>query len=166
MLQSRDNLDILIDTWTYAREHKKAIEAIERISRITDPGPYYLQAATLYLQAGDWQGAVDSAQRSIDSGTSLESRALTIIGMATSTRSYVVNRRWHSRHSRRLRIASPSPLSRESTTLLSWCRQNGHLMIPTPTHCLAAIAAYRRSRRESAGALCGADDASDDSRCR
>ncbi len=81
--ESRDNLDILIDTWTYAREHKKAIEAIERISRITDPGPYYLQAATLYLQAGDWQGAVDSAQRSIDSGTSLESRALTIIGMAS-----------------------------------------------------------------------------------
>ena len=80
--EDRDNLEVLIDTWMYAREHEKAIAAIEKISSIVDPGPYYLQAATLYLQAGNWQGAADSAERAIENGVPRQSRALTIVGMA------------------------------------------------------------------------------------
>src|SRR4051812_36024319 len=44
----------------------------------------------------------------------------------SSIRSYVVKRRPHFKHSRRRRIASPPRLSRESITLSSAKRQNGH----------------------------------------
>src|SRR3989304_431810 len=49
-------------------------------------------------------------------------------GRLSSTRSYVVKRRLHLRHSRRLRITSPSLLRRESTTLFSTLAQEGHFM--------------------------------------
>src|SRR3972149_2755777 len=49
-------------------------------------------------------------------------------GRLSSTRSYVVKRRLPLRHSRRLRITSPSLLRRESTTLFSTLAQEGHFM--------------------------------------
>src|SRR5882762_2791518 len=46
-----------------------------------------------------------------------------------SIRSYEVKRRSHFKHSRRLRIESPSRDSRESTTLSSIKPQNGHFIV-------------------------------------
>ena len=43
--------------------------------------------------------------------------------------SVVLNRRPHSGHCRRRRIARPSSLVRESMTRLSGCRQNGQNMV-------------------------------------
>jgi len=42
--------------------------------------------------------------------------------------SYVVNRFWQLRHSRRRRIVAPSSAGRESTTLLSEYPQKGHFI--------------------------------------
>src|SRR5262249_15212306 len=58
----------------------------------------------------------------------LPSFLITIYG-TSSIRSYVVYRRSHAMHSLRRRIASPSLLSRESTTLSSKLLQNGHFML-------------------------------------
>src|SRR4051812_38437192 len=49
----------------------------------------------------------------------------TMSGVSSSTRSYVVKRRLHARHSRRRRITAPSCDSRESITLFSGSWQNG-----------------------------------------
>lgn len=81
--EDRQKLDLLIDTWTYAREYDRAIEAIERIANYVDPGPYYLQAARLYLQSAEWRRAADSAERALDSGIDNRALALTIAGMAS-----------------------------------------------------------------------------------
>ena len=64
------------------------------------------------------------------SNGSLTPERFTTMTGSSSSRSYVVYRRPQARHSRRRRIATPSSAGRESTTLSSTSRQNGHRTAP------------------------------------
>ena len=68
---------------------------------------------------------------------SLRRSFFTTIRGISSTRSYVVNRLLHSRQRRRRRIASPSWVMRESTTLVFGCSQYGHLTAVRPSTTIA-----------------------------
>ncbi len=79
---TRENLDILIRIWIGAREYDRAILAIDKIAKIADAGDYYMQAARLSVQAGDWNFAATSAKKALDSGYDEKVNALMMLGTA------------------------------------------------------------------------------------
>src|SRR5882724_1693380 len=102
-------------------------------SRSGDSCTYFSTPFTMLSSFDDGTGRFSQA-RSRPAMTLLRSKAsrrpsflITMYGIS-SMRSYDVKRRSHFKHSRRRRITSPSRLSRESTTLSSRCKQNGHFI--------------------------------------
>ena len=74
-------------------------------------------------RAGPWPSARSRPGASPRGTARLRRPRLRMSSGTSSTRSYVVNRRPHARHSRRRRMAIASSARRESTTLSSFARQ-------------------------------------------
>ena len=62
------DLKILLQAWLSAREWERAVEVIDRIGKYADDGRYYLQAAQIYNETGEWDKVVDNAQKALDAG--------------------------------------------------------------------------------------------------
>jgi len=82
--ETEANLNLLIDSWTMAREYDRAIAAIDRVVRQADAGPHHFRAAVLQLQSGNWSGAAASAEKALAAGQENPERALVVAGTAWS----------------------------------------------------------------------------------
>jgi tetratricopeptide (TPR) repeat protein len=79
--ETERNLSILIQIWIGAREYDRAIAVIDKIVKISDASDYYMQAAQLSVQVGDWSNAADSAKKALDAGAE-RVNSLMMIGTA------------------------------------------------------------------------------------
>lgn len=80
--ETQENLDQLIRIWIVAREYERATGAIDRVAPLADAGNYYMQAARLGVQAGDWAAAKANAQRALDAGYEDKVSAYMLMGAA------------------------------------------------------------------------------------
>lgn len=65
---TQKNLELLLNSWTQAREFGKAIEVIDRIAPMTDSGDYYIEKAKMYSEKSDWENVVTAARQAIEKG--------------------------------------------------------------------------------------------------
>ena len=63
-----ENLELLLNAWTDAREMSRAVEVIGKLAELAEDGEYYLRKALLLNESGDWDGVVDAAQRALEKG--------------------------------------------------------------------------------------------------
>ena len=63
-----ENLELLLNAWTGAREMNRAVEVIAQLSELAEDGEYYLRKALLLNESGEWEGVVDAAQKALEKG--------------------------------------------------------------------------------------------------
>lgn len=63
-----DNLRLLLNSWTMAREHEQAVNAIDKLARMAEHGEYYYRKALLLNETHDWKQVVESCQLAIEKG--------------------------------------------------------------------------------------------------
>ena len=63
-----DNLRLLLNSWTMAREMARAVDAIDKLAELADDGEFYHRKAMLLNETGDWDGVVDSCRRALEKG--------------------------------------------------------------------------------------------------
>ena len=66
--ENPDNLALLLNAWTMAREMDRAVGTIDKLARLADDGEYYHRKAMLLNESGDWDGVVDSCRRALEKG--------------------------------------------------------------------------------------------------
>lgn len=82
--ETLDTLNSLIDIWIAAREYDRAVATIDKIVAYTDGGPYYMRAARLNIQSGNWTGAATSVEKALAAGVDDPVQALVVLGTAYS----------------------------------------------------------------------------------
>ena len=63
-----ENLRLLLNSWTMAREMDRAVDAIDKLADLADDGEFFHRKAMLLNETGDWDGVVDSCRRALDKG--------------------------------------------------------------------------------------------------
>ncbi len=63
-----ENLELLLNAWTDAREMRRAVEVIGKLAELAEDGEYYLRKALLLNESSDWDGVVDAAQKALEKG--------------------------------------------------------------------------------------------------
>lgn len=63
-----DNLRLLLNAWTMAREMDHAVDAIDKLAELSDDGEFFHRKAMLLNETGDWAGVVDSCRRALEKG--------------------------------------------------------------------------------------------------
>jgi len=63
-----ENLRLLLNSWTMAREMDRAVNAIDKLAELADDGEFYHRKAMLLNETGDWDGVVDSCRRALEKG--------------------------------------------------------------------------------------------------
>ncbi len=63
-----ENLELLLNAWTDAREMHRAVEVIGKLAELAEDGEYYLRKALLLNESSDWDGVVDAAQKALEKG--------------------------------------------------------------------------------------------------
>ncbi|MDE0245473.1 MAG: hypothetical protein OXJ63_00770 [Gammaproteobacteria bacterium] len=63
-----DNLRLLLNSWTMAREMNRAVEAIDKLAELADDGEFFHRKAMLLNETGDWDGVVNSCARALEKG--------------------------------------------------------------------------------------------------
>ncbi|MDE0679637.1 MAG: tetratricopeptide repeat protein [Gammaproteobacteria bacterium] len=63
-----DNLRLLLNSWTMAREMNRAVNAIDKLAELADDGEFFHRKAMLLNETGDWDGVVDSCARALEKG--------------------------------------------------------------------------------------------------
>ena len=66
--ENSENLRILLNSWTMAREMELAVEAIDKLAQISEDGEYYHRKAMLLNETGDWEGVVESCRLAVEKG--------------------------------------------------------------------------------------------------
>ena len=66
--ENSENLRILLNSWTMAREMDRAVEAIDKLAQISEDGEYYHRKAMLLNETGDWEGVVESCRLAVEKG--------------------------------------------------------------------------------------------------
>lgn len=64
-----ENLRLLLNSWTMAREMERAVEAIDKLAELADDGEFFHRKAMLLNETGDWEGVVDSCGRALEKGS-------------------------------------------------------------------------------------------------
>ena len=82
--ENLDTLNSLIDIWIAAREYGRAVAMIDKIVAYTDGGPYYMRAARLNIQSGNWTGAATSVEKALAAGVDDPVLALVVLGTSYS----------------------------------------------------------------------------------
>lgn len=77
-----NNLKMLLQAWLSAREYDKAVDTINRLEQYANDGEYFLQAAQIYSETGDWSKVVDNANKALEAGLSKPATALLLAGAA------------------------------------------------------------------------------------
>ena len=63
-----DNLRLLLNSWTMAREMNRAVDAIDKLAELADDGEFFHRKAMLLNETGDWDGVVNSCARALEKG--------------------------------------------------------------------------------------------------
>ena len=63
-----DNLRLLLNAWTMAREMDRAVDAIDKLAELADDGEFFHRKAMLLNETGDWDGVVNSCRRALEKG--------------------------------------------------------------------------------------------------
>jgi tetratricopeptide (TPR) repeat protein len=79
-----DNLKLLLQSWLSAREYDRAVAVINRLSPYAEDGRYFLQAAQIYNELGEWAKVVDNTNKALDAGLDKSMDAMLLSGTAYS----------------------------------------------------------------------------------
>lgn len=82
--RDEDNLRLLLQAWLSAREYDRAVETIDRLSEFAENGDYYLQAARIYNETGEWQKVINNVVKALDAGLDEPVDALMLQGIANA----------------------------------------------------------------------------------
>ncbi|MCY3987916.1 MAG: hypothetical protein OXF94_04865 [Gammaproteobacteria bacterium] len=63
-----ENLRLLLNSWTMAREMNRAVDAIDKLAELADDGEFFHRKAMLLNETGDWDGVVNSCTRALEKG--------------------------------------------------------------------------------------------------
>jgi len=63
-----ENLRLMLNAWTMARENDRAIETIDKLAQLADDGEVYRQKALLLNETGEWREVVESCQQALAKG--------------------------------------------------------------------------------------------------
>ena len=63
-----ENLRLLLNSWTMAREMNRAVDAIDKLAELADDGEFFHRKAMLLNETGDWDGVVNSCARALEKG--------------------------------------------------------------------------------------------------
>ena len=66
--ENADNLRLLLDSWTLARENNQAVEVIDQLAKMAADGNYYYRKALLLNETHDWAQVVESCKLAIEKG--------------------------------------------------------------------------------------------------
>ena len=66
--RNKKNLELLLSSWTTAREFDKAIAVIDEISPLVDDGEFYVQKAQLFMEKNQWAEVVAACDQALDKG--------------------------------------------------------------------------------------------------
>lgn len=66
--ETKKNLQLLLSSWTAAREFDRAIAAIDRLAPFHEDGEIFLQKAQLLMEKGDWAETIAAARQAINKG--------------------------------------------------------------------------------------------------
>ena len=66
--ENADNLRVLMNAWTLAREMDRAVDAIDKLAQLSEDGEYYHRKAMLLNESGDWEGVVESCRLALEKG--------------------------------------------------------------------------------------------------
>jgi tetratricopeptide (TPR) repeat protein len=89
IIESPENLQLLLSAWTAAREFNRAIAAVDRLAVLTDDGAYYAQKAQLLNEQARWADVIEAADQALALG-GLEDTGNTLVlkGMAQAELGY------------------------------------------------------------------------------
>ncbi len=76
------DLKLLLQAWLSAHEYDRAVDAINRLEPYAEDGEYFLQAAQIFNETGEWQKVVDNANKALDAGLKKTGIALLLAGTA------------------------------------------------------------------------------------
>lgn len=82
--EEKRTLDMLLQAWMTAREYDRAVATINRLTPYAKGGEYFLQAAGIYNETGEWQKVADNAGKALDAGLEEPIQALMLAGTAYS----------------------------------------------------------------------------------
>ena len=82
--EDESTLKLLLQAWLSAREYDRAVDIINRLGKYADDGQYFLQAAQIYSETGEWQKVIDNADKALDGGIKNDIDALMLQGSAYS----------------------------------------------------------------------------------
>jgi tetratricopeptide (TPR) repeat protein len=63
-----DNLELLLQAWTAAREFDRAAEAVDRLATLTADGDLLLRKARLMMEQNRWQAMLEAARQGLEIG--------------------------------------------------------------------------------------------------
>ena len=66
--ETPENLRVLLNSWTLAREMDRAVGAIDKLAQLSEDGEYYQRKAMLLNETGDWEGVVESCRLALEKG--------------------------------------------------------------------------------------------------
>lgn len=66
--ENADNLRILLNAWTMAREMERAVDVIDKLAELSGDGEYYHRKAMLLNESGNWEGVVESCRLALEKG--------------------------------------------------------------------------------------------------
>jgi len=77
-----ENLKVLLQAWLSSHEFDRAVEVINRLEPYADDGEYFLQAAQIYNETGDWEKVVENSTKALEGGIKKPENALMLAGTA------------------------------------------------------------------------------------
>ncbi len=66
--ENTENLRLLLNAWTMAREMDRAVSAIDKLAQLAEDGEYYHRKAMLLNETGEWDGVVESCRLALEKG--------------------------------------------------------------------------------------------------
>ena len=73
---------MLLQAWLSAREFERAVDVIARLAPYAEGGEYFLQAAGIYTETGEWKKVTDYAGKALDATVKKPVDALMLAGAA------------------------------------------------------------------------------------
>ena len=66
--EDSENLELLLNAWTMARETDRAVETIDKLARLAEDGDVYHRKALLLNDMGKWEDVVESCRMALATG--------------------------------------------------------------------------------------------------
>jgi tetratricopeptide (TPR) repeat protein len=97
--------EMLANSWIAAREYEKSLPPLERAAELSEDGNLYVRLGQVFLQAEDWESAIDALQKAVDKGSLRNpGTALLLLGISSynigekgAARRYFVQARGHEK---------------------------------------------------------------------